>query len=131
MRSKGMTNLKLSRTTHHSFSSSSAWYNYTPPPSPHQEDPVLSAISKAILNSKTKPLHHSSLRNLLTSLTPQHVINLINHNPYSLSPHSLLSFFQCLSSHPTFRHTLHSYCTMAHFLCSHNMFPQAQSLLHS
>ncbi|KAE8021944.1 hypothetical protein FH972_007791 [Carpinus fangiana] len=131
-----MATLKLSRAQHslsppHKtfffFSSAPVWYKYTPPPLHHQ-DPILSAISEAILNTKTKPLD-SSLRKLLPSLTATHVINLINLNPCSLPPHSLFSFFHWLSSQHTFRHTLHSYCTMAHFLCSHNMLAQAHSLL--
>ncbi|KAK6280247.1 hypothetical protein POUND7_020514 [Theobroma cacao] len=109
-----------------SSSSSTPWYS---PPLPHQEDPILTTLSQAIRSSQTKPLH-ISLKKLLPSLTPSHVINLITLNPHSLSPLSLLSFFNFLSSHPPFRHTLRSYSTMAHFLIAHKMFHQAQSLLH-
>ncbi|KAK4411784.1 putative pentatricopeptide repeat-containing protein [Sesamum angolense] len=110
-----------------------AWY--TPPasrfnPILQDQDTVLTALSQAIQNSPSKPLP-VSLKSLLPSLKPQHVINLISLNPYSLSASSLFSFFTWLSSpgNSTFRHTLHSYCTMIHFLCTHQMFLEAKSLI--
>ncbi|KAF7831123.1 putative pentatricopeptide repeat-containing protein [Senna tora] len=133
--------LKLPKT-HHSLSpssnllspssscrpfSSTPWY--TPPPRPRIDDVhILSTISEAINNSQTRPLH-SSLRTILPSLSARHIINLINFNPHSLSPSSLLSFFNWLASRPPFRHTIQSYCAMAHLLCAHRMLPEAQSLL--
>ncbi|TYH04960.1 hypothetical protein ES288_A08G047000v1 [Gossypium darwinii] len=115
-----------SQTLKRSISRSpSAWYS---PPFPHHHNPILTTLSHAISNSPTKPLH-VSLSKLLPSLTPSHVVDLIVLNPFSLSPHSLFSFFNFLSSHPTFRHTLHSYSAMSHFLVAHNMLPQARFLL--
>ncbi|KAL0381098.1 UNVERIFIED_CONTAM: hypothetical protein Sangu_0174100 [Sesamum angustifolium] len=86
-----------------------AWY--TPPasrfnPILQDQDTILTALSQAIQNSPSKPLQ-VSLKSLLPSLKPQHVINLISLNPYSLSASSLFSFFTWLSSpgNSTFRHT--------------------------
>ncbi|XP_020208572.2 putative pentatricopeptide repeat-containing protein At1g09680 [Cajanus cajan] len=102
-------------------------------PDPYKDhDDLLRAISEAILESETKRHDYSQnpkLRRILPSLTPRHVSNLITLNPLSLSPCSLLSFFNYLASRPPFRHTLHSYCTMLHFLSLHRMLPQAHSLL--
>ncbi|KAL6225832.1 hypothetical protein ACLB2K_004681 [Fragaria x ananassa] len=91
----------------------------------HNQD-ILSLISAAITAANTNPVR---LNKLLPPITAHDVIDLINLNPHSLSPHSLLSLFHHLCSHPTFRHTIHSYSTMAHFLSSRQMFPQAHSLL--
>ncbi|KAI5648100.1 hypothetical protein M9H77_34105 [Catharanthus roseus] len=109
---------------------------YKPPPSSNHKlqsssDPILNTLSEAIKHSDTKPLE-TSLRKLLPSLKPRHIIQLINLNPNSLSPQSLYSFFAWLSSHSHstgYRHTLHSYCTMVHFLCSHKMLLPVQGLI--
>ena len=111
-----------------SLSSFSTTTWYSSPSTPHHGGLTLLSISEAINNSHTKPLE-SSLKSLLPSLTVRHLIDLINFNPYCLSPLSLLSFFNWLSSQPTFRHTLHSYCAMAQNLCNNRMGPEAQSLL--
>ncbi|KAK3030603.1 hypothetical protein RJ639_039689 [Escallonia herrerae] len=138
-----MATLKLPAPHHHFFppcqfchrffsstTTTTAWYTPTPPPhhSQSQDNPLLTTLSQAITNSQKTPLA-TSLKKLLPSLTARHVVSLIKLNPHSLNPPSLLSFFTWLSSQPTFRHTVQSYCTMAHFLCFHQMAPQAQSLL--
>ncbi|KAG9444489.1 hypothetical protein H6P81_015829 [Aristolochia fimbriata] len=105
----------------------STWYS--PPVFPvDEQDPVLSAISRAIKDAPHVPFE-SSLKKFLPSLTPYHVSSLIIRNPYSLSPASVLSFFKWVSSQNGFRLTLRTYCTMACFLCSHRMISEAQSLL--
>ncbi|KAJ0043406.1 hypothetical protein Pint_18532 [Pistacia integerrima] len=109
-----------------SFFNYSSWYS---PPSPYHDDPLLKTISEAIKTSATTS-NTSSLKNILPSLTPSHLINLINHNPHSLSPNSLFSFFNFLSSQPHSRLTLQSYCAMIHFLIARKMLSQAQRLLH-
>ncbi|CAN6569990.1 unnamed protein product [Malus baccata var. baccata] len=119
--------LRFSSATTTATAAATNWYSL--PPTPQNEDPKLSAISHAIKNHSQSLDSSSSLRKLLPSLTARDVINLINLNPHSLSPLSVLSFFDWLSSHPTFRHTVQSYCSMAHFLCAHQMYPQALSLL--
>ncbi|KAJ0485963.1 putative tetratricopeptide-like helical domain superfamily [Helianthus annuus] len=91
-------------------------------------DPLLTTLSEAIANNSI-PLE-TSIRTLLPSLKPSHIIHLITTNPHSLSPHALFSFFQWLSTRPPFRHTLQSYFTIITHLSAHHMYPQAQSLLH-
>uniref|UniRef100_A0A6M2FAG3 Pentatricopeptide repeat-containing protein n=1 Tax=Populus davidiana TaxID=266767 RepID=A0A6M2FAG3_9ROSI len=114
----------------------STWYSPPPQPPPRQspppsghESPILTTISEAIKNIETKPLH-ISLKNILPSFKAHHFISLVNQNPYFLPPKSLLSFFDFLSSYPTFSHTVQSYCSMVHFLIAHRMNQQAESLLH-
>ncbi|KAI3723036.1 hypothetical protein L2E82_34335 [Cichorium intybus] len=104
------------------------WYT-APPSSPnHQDiDPLLTALSQAITNT-SNPLE-TSVRKLLPSLKPYHIIDLININPHSLDPQVLLSFFKWLSTQPPFRHTIQSYFAMIKFLSAHQMFPEAESLL--
>ncbi|KAK6127461.1 hypothetical protein DH2020_038810 [Rehmannia glutinosa] len=121
--------------SHHLYSTAAAAAWYKPPPSRRnpqlqESDPILTTLSQAIQYSPTKPLQ-ASLKHLLPSLKPQQIINLISLNPHSLSPLSLFSFFTWLSSpcNSTFRHTLDSYCTMIHFLCTHQMFIEANSLI--
>ncbi|GMH05155.1 hypothetical protein Nepgr_006995 [Nepenthes gracilis] len=93
-----------------------------------EDDPLLQTISQAIKNSHSKPMG-SSLKRFVLSLKPHHIDDLINTNPLSLPPLSILNFFKWVSSLPGFRLTIHSYCIMAHFLSTHQLFAEAESLL--
>uniref|UniRef100_A0A0A0L668 Pentacotripeptide-repeat region of PRORP domain-containing protein n=1 Tax=Cucumis sativus TaxID=3659 RepID=A0A0A0L668_CUCSA len=130
--SHGITSMPNNSSFKHSISLSKPSFLYStwhsPPPLAALADPVLAAVSTAINNAQTKPLA-SSLRRLLPSFKPHHFIDLINQNPFSLSPSSLFSFFNWLSSIPTFRHTSQSYCAMANFLSAHQMFQECQSII--
>ncbi|PKI54411.1 hypothetical protein CRG98_025198 [Punica granatum] len=154
MASRASASLGAGALSHNNFKSwcstnfvfYTTWYGPPSPAHQHQEeDPAtLSALSEAIKTSfsvaEADPLlalpspsysHSHSLLKLLPSLTPHHIIDLINLNPHNLPPFSLLSFLNYLSSssHPTVRLSPLTYCTMAHSLSSHLMFPHAQSLL--
>ncbi|KZV30118.1 pentatricopeptide repeat-containing protein [Dorcoceras hygrometricum] len=142
-----MVTKNISRTSPHLFlpprfrhlyssSSSSAAADWYKSPTKHHQcpvedpDPIITALSQAIQNLDSKSVQ-TSLKHILPSVQPQHIITLITLNPDSLTPHSLFSFFTWLSSHSntTFRHTLHTYCTMIHFLCTHQLLSEAKSLL--
>lgn len=98
---------------------------YAPPPEASiPSDPIISTISNAIKTSDLKPL-----KRILPSIKPRHINDLLNLNPFNLPPLSLFSFFNWVSSQPGFRLSLNSYCTMAHFLCAHNLVSEAGSLL--
>ncbi|AES99219.1 PPR containing plant-like protein [Medicago truncatula] len=101
---------------------------------PHYKNhDILYTISESINtihNNNPNPDYslNPTLKRILPSLTSHHITNLINLNPLSLPPLSLFSFFNYLASRPPFRHTLHNYSTMAHFLSSHNLLSQTHSL---
>ncbi|KHN39477.1 Putative pentatricopeptide repeat-containing protein [Glycine soja] len=97
----------------------SSWSHF-----PYKDHNLLCEISEAINDSENEKDYYSKnprLKQILPYLKPRHVSTLITLNPLSLSPSSLLSFFNHHASRPPFRHTLHSYCTMLHFLCLHRI----------
>ncbi|VFQ63729.1 unnamed protein product [Cuscuta campestris] len=70
---------------------------------------------------------NASLRRLLPSLSPSHVSSLFSRNP-SLDPHTAISFFDYLSSVPSFKLDTQCYLSLLHILIPRRMFQAADRI---
>lgn len=130
------------KNIHPSSSFFSFFHSPTPPPPPENYHVFLlyhhhlHLVVRSTTTASLRPhpphhiqihlrLHHHHLLSLplLEKIPPNpHPIPpLLSANPLSLPPLALLSFFQWFSSTSHFRSTLHSYLSMAHFLCRHRL----------